>query len=336
MGKERIAIELSNEKITILTGTQHNIADAVILKMPEGAFVNEKIEKLDVIAEIIGDYLRSTRCKFKSVYFVIKGQDLITRHMTTPYLNEKSTRDAVEWELNQYIGDRINEYYFDYEIVNLQGENKDNNKNADILIVACEKDKIDKYMQLAKELKLDVKGIDTYATCAARALRNMRIYSKGVKSIGLLNIDAKSSGMSIVEKGKLMIEKYQNIGILSSSDEHMAGREYDEYITLIDLYNEEDEDTVRTEKVFSTIGTYFNSIIQFYSTGKVKKTLDKIYIVGAISRLHDVEIRLSQLFNTNVEVIPGFDLFNFTVKSRRSLELKDYFYVYSLLLRKEQ
>lgn len=333
MSKERIGIELSNEKITIIVGNQYNIVDSISLKMPVDAFVNEKINNVELIGKVIGEYLRSTRCRAKSLYYIIKGQDIITRHMATPYLNDKATRDAVEWELSQYMGERIAEYYFDYEIIGIQGENK--NKNAEVLIVAAEKEKVDKYMELGRLLKLEVRGIDTYATCSARVLRNMSVYSKGIKSIGILNIDKKSSGMSIVEKGKLMIEKYQNIGVLSSSDEQqLQGKEYDNYIATIDLFSSEEE-VLKMEKVFTTIGTYFNSIIQFYATGKVKKTLDKIYIVGSISKVSDIEMKLSQVFNTNVEVLPNFDMFKYTVKRRNGVDLKDYFYVYSLLLRKE-
>lgn len=333
MSKERIAIELSSEKIIILVGGQHNIVDAISLKMPSEAFVDEKIKNVGAIANVISEYLRSTRCKGKSLYFMIKGQDLITRHMTTPYLNDVATRDSVEWELNQYMGDRMEEFYFDYEIINMTADGK--NKNAEILIVASEKEKIDKYMELAKLLKLEVKGIDTYATGAARVLRNMGLYGKGVKSIGLVNIDGKSSGMSIVEKGRLAIEKYQNIGIISSMEENLAGKEFDNYISNIDLYDEEDDEVFKMEKVFNTIGTYFNSIIQFYATGKVKKTLDKIYVVGAVTKIENVETKLSHIFNTNVEILPSFDWFKFTVKTRKNIHLKDYFYAYSLFLRKE-
>lgn len=331
--KENIAIDINSDKISILVGTKYKISNATILDTPEGAFINDRIVDVNKLGEVIRAYLKKSKIKSKDVSFVLRGEDLITRHIVMPMVKEEAMRDSVDFELRQFIGDKIDEYYFDYEVISYNKE--ENNGNADVFIVAAEKDKIDEYIELGKILNLNVKAIDIYANLLARVYRNLKpSFLRRIKSVGIISIDNDSSSITITEWGKLVLEKYQIFGMENGFDRKFKDElEYDNYINSIDLTEVKEEEEL-IDKYFKDLVTQFNSFIQYYTVGKVKKNLDRIFIVGAASRIRGIQQYFEVNLNARSGNVPTFLDMKSTVKVPKRIHLKDYIYCYGLLLRR--
>lgn len=331
--KDRIGIDISSDRMAIVIGTKTRIKKASILATPKGSYVHDRIENVDLLAKVLKDYLVKEKIKVKEVMFNVKGQDIITRHTILPLLSEEPMREAIQWELKQYLNDRIDEYYYDYEVIQEIGEAK--TKNADIIIAAVEQTKIDPYLELAEKLRLNLVSIDTYATVGARVLKNSRVHLGGAETVGLITLNSNSSSFHILNSGKLDIEKYQNIGILGPYEKEIDNVEdYKRYLQNIDLSKEEkhNEESINAEKIISTISSYFNSIIQFYSVGKVKKNLDKIFIIGTGSSIKGIKEVFARIFNTEIVKIEDVKMLKYSLKVPSNVNLDDYFYSYGLLL----
>ncbi len=331
--KENIAIDINSEKISILVGTKYKISNSATLETPKDSFINDRIIDVNRIAEVIKGYLKKSRIKVKDALFVIKGEDLITRHIVMPMVKEEAMRDSVDFELRQFIGDKIDEYYFDYEVITYNKE--ENNGNADVFIVASEKDKIDAYIELGKILNLNVKAIDIYANVLARVYRNLKpSFLKRIKSVGIIAIDNYSSSITITEWGKLVLEKYDTFGIINGINREFSDKlEYDNYVNSLDLTEvKSEEDDI--DRYFQQLTMQFNTFIQFYTSGKVKKNLDRIFVIGSASNIRGV----NQYFEVNLSArsgnVPNFSDMKSTVKTSKRIHLKEYMYCYGLLLRR--
>jgi len=181
-------------------------------------------------------------------------------------------RDSVDFELRQFMGDRVDEYYFDYQIIN-QNKN-DGTGKCDVLVVACSRDKIDAFMELGKTLRLNVKAIDLYANVVARVFGDLRkSTTKGIKTIGVIGIDSDDSNITILEWGKLILEKYKDSGILSTVDKEFTNlTEYNSILDTVDLIEpKQPGEESDIELYFKEEANDYNSLIQYYTSGKVRK-----------------------------------------------------------------
>ncbi len=353
--KDLIAIDINKETISILVGTRYKISNGTIIETPRSSFDNGRILDVNLISGAIGAHIK--KAKTKDVAFVVRGEDIITRHLNIPFAKDEAMRDSVDFELRQFMGDRVDEYYFDYQIIN-QNKN-DGTGKCDVLVVACSRDKIDVFMELGKVLRLNVKAIDLYANVVARVFRDLRkSTTKGIKTIGVIGIDSDDSNITILEWGKLILEKYKDSGILSTVDKEFTNlTEYNSVLDTVDfgdlrksttkgiktigvigidsddsnitilewgkliLEKYKDSGILSTvDKEFTNLTEYnsildtvdliepkqpgeesdielyfkdeandYNSLIQYYTSGKVKKNLDRIYVMGSATRIKGIE-----------------------------------------------
>lgn len=333
--KDKIAIDITGEKISIIIGTRFKILNAITIETPKDAYSEDKILDIEALRVVIEPHISRNKVKNKDAYFIVRGDDLIVRRIILPVMKEAAMRESVEWELTQFVGERADEYNVSYEVSARKDAAKDG--NCEVLMVAVEKTKTNKYLELGKALGLNIKGLDICSSSTARVLRSyQQLYTAGVKSVGVIDISANSSSISIVERGKMMLEKYQGYGMYSASNDSIeSNMEYEVFLDKIDLINESAEDFTdgKLERLFDSINNQFNTIIQFYSSGKVKKSLDKMFLLGSASKVDGLDKYLESVFNTQVEHVPSFDNFRFSIKVGKKVQLKDYFYVYGLLLR---
>lgn len=333
--KDRIAIDITSEKISIIVGTRFKILNAVTIETPKGAYDEDNIVDIEALRRVMEPHVAKGKSKIRDAYFIVRGDDLIVRRITLPNMKEAAMRESVEWELEQFVGERADEYNVSYEVAANKSSAKDG--NCEVLMVAVEKTKTNKYLELGKLLGLNVKALDICSNASARILRGyQQIYAGGVKTIGVVDISANSCSLAVVERGKMMLEKYQGYGMLSASNEPIDNNmDYEVFLDKIDFEKENTEDFTdgKLERLFDSLNNQFNTIIQFYSSGKIKKNLDKILLLGSGSKIKGLDKYFEETFNTQVQFVPSFDSFRFSVKVSSKIQLKDYFYAYGLLLR---
>ena len=332
--KDMIAIDINKESITILIGTKYKIANGTIIKTPKNSFDNGEILDVNLISEAIEPYIK--KAKTKDVSFVVRGEDIITRHLNMPFAKDEAMRDSVDFELRQFMGDRVDEYYFDYQVIS-QGKN-DSSGKCDVLIVACSKDRINSFMEVGKKLKLNVKVIDLYANVVARVFGDLRkTLTKGVKTIGVVGIGLDDSNITILEWGKLALEKYKDNGILSRLDEDLNNlNEYNTILDTVDLIEpKEVGEENEIELYFRDEANDYNNLIQYYMSGKVKKNLDRIYVIGTAAKIKGIEQYFEVNLSSRSAKIPVFSDLKTSVKAPKNINLKDYITCYGLLLRRD-
>ncbi|VYU21080.1 hypothetical protein [Clostridium paraputrificum] len=332
--KDLIAIDINKETISILVGTRYKISNGTIIETPRDSFDNGRILDVNLISAAVTPHIK--KAKTKDVAFVVRGEDIITRHLNIPFAKDEAMRDSVDFELRQFMGDRVDEYYFDYQIIN-QNKN-DGTGKCDVLVVACSRDKIDAFMELGKTLRLNVKAIDLYANVIARVFGDLRkSTTKGIKTIGVIGIDSDDSNITILEWGKLILEKYKDSGILSTVDKEFTNlTEYNSLLDTVDLIEpKQPGEESDIELYFKDEANDYNSLIQYYTSGKVKKNLDRIYVMGSATRIKGIEQYFEVSLSARAAKLPMFSDLKTSVKAPKKVKLKDYIMCYGLLLRRD-
>ncbi|MGL4109456.1 type IV pilus biogenesis protein PilM [Clostridium sp. LP20] len=333
--KDLVGIDINSNKITMLIGNKYKVQFGRIIDTPKGTFENDKITDVKGIAEVLHPILKKEKCRAKDAAFVVRGQDLIVRHMALPMAKDEVVmRDSVNFELRQFIGDRIEDYYFDYEVIHY--DKNDASGNAQILIVACEKKKVEDYIELGKLLGLNVKTIDIYANTIARVIRNLKqSVTKGIRYIGVMEIEKNSTSMSIVDWGKLSMEKYQGYGVANASETVLDNSiQYGSFLESINLVDVGAADE-KVERLFKDVTSQYNSLIQYFTAGKIRKNLDRVYLVGSGTKIRGIDQYLSVNMNNRIGSTLAFTDLKNSVKCPKKVCLKDYIFPYGLLLRRE-
>jgi type IV pilus assembly protein PilM len=338
--KDLVAVELGNEYIKVLVGSKNKVKCFGTIKTPEEAFVEDNIVNIQKLAKAISSFLKENKVKTDKVSFTVHGQDIVVRHMETPIMDRKGILKSIQWEVSQYLPEDGNNYYHDFEITD-----KINTKEKKVyktMVVSVPKEKIDKYVALAEKLRLQLSAIDIASNNVSRAFRNVHKLKKEIESIGIIQIGLYNSNFTILEKGRLFIQRDVAFGIKNVADEMFpygktrpeeSAKNFLSHFT----FKGEDENTVvkGIKSQFDTLFYSFDKIIQFYATGKINKNLDMIYIIGEGTEISGIDNYVQNYFSTTVELADSAEEIGIKTKLPKDCSFRYYANNIGLLLRKE-
>lgn len=341
VSNEIIGIYIGNTNIKILLGNKNKIKQFMSIKTPENSVQDYNIIDIEAIVNCLNMFFKQNKITAKNVAFAIQGQEIIIRHVELPIMPEKNIRSAIEWETNQFLPNNGAEHYIDFEILDKVYSN--DKKAFKIMVAAVPKEKVDKYLRLSEILNLRLKAIDLTANCTARLFKNIAQKDKEVKNIGVIDIGSKNSSIVIIENGKLFMEKTVPFGLFNiqreiSKKKNISLKEAEEYmLDTLNFYEieAEDEITKRMQTLFDNLFSSFSKVIQFYTTGKASKKLDRIYLSSGGNLIKGLNKYINDYFETETMVPDNFKAMNLKIAAPKDFELKFYANIVGLLLRRE-
>ncbi|MGH9976878.1 MAG: type IV pilus biogenesis protein PilM, partial [Nitrososphaeraceae archaeon] len=181
------SIKLAELKETKKGYQLKNIGETLL---PPEAIVNKVITNRDAVSEAIYSLIEELRVKTKNAVISISGHSVIIKKVSIPKMSEKELREAVPWELEQYIPQNIEDVNYDFQI--LPGQTAEG--NMDVLIVAAKKDITNDYINVVNDAGLNpvVVDVDVFA------LENMyeANYPESGGVVALVNIGASVTNIN--------------------------------------------------------------------------------------------------------------------------------------------
>jgi type IV pilus assembly protein PilM len=338
--RELVAVELGHEYIKILAGSKNKVKCCGTIKTPQEAFVEDNIVNIQKLAKTITGFLKENNLSTKRISFTVHGQDIVVRHIETPIMDSKGILKSLQWEIAQYLPGEGQDYYNDYEIIDKI--NTKEKKVYKIMVVSIPKKKVDLYVDLANKLGMNLSAIDISPNNVSRVFRNVHNLKKEIESIGVIQIGLYNSNFTILDKGRLFIERDVPFGIKNpaeivfpfgtSKPEESAKN----FLRVFNFYGEEESSIDTSVKaLFDEIFYSFGKIIQYYTTGKVNKSLDMIYIIGEGTEIKGIDNYVQEHFSTNVEIVEAPEEIGIKTKLPKECSFKYYVNNIGLLLRKE-
>jgi type IV pilus assembly protein PilM len=117
------------------------------------------------------------------------------RVIRLPAMNEKDIRDAVRLEAEQYIPIAIDDLYIDYQLINVDGENRD------YLVSAAPKRVIDSYMNLFAILGIEAIVMEPSLLSVTRVVRNSEL-----SNLPTLVIDCGSTTTDLIIYNNMAVQ----------------------------------------------------------------------------------------------------------------------------------
>lgn len=297
------AIKLAEIKETRKGYELKNMGETII---PPEAIVNKIIINSGAVVEAVSLLIGNLGIKTKDAAISISGHSVILKKVSLPQMSQRELREAIPWEIEQYIPHSINEVNYDFQI--LPGESPEG--NMDVLIVAAKKDIANDYIAVANEAGLNpvVVDVDVFA------LENMyeANYSSSNEIVALINIGASVTNINILKEGVSIFARDINAG----------GKQFTEWIQKeFDLSYDEAEKKKfslglnASETELDRITLDFTDLI----CGEIKRTLDffsttmtsremvrKIILGGGSSRIPQMKETIQDKSGAVVEIVNPF------------------------------
>ncbi|MBI5557267.1 MAG: PilN domain-containing protein [Deltaproteobacteria bacterium] len=169
LDRNSIGIDISDSRLA-LVWTQTRIRSCKLIRHGELALAEgeEKPsqEKLKQIADFVNAFIDENNIASPEIYISIPAGRTIVRTISFPLTVKENFRETIRFEMEKYVPFPENQLYYDCQIVD---EDK-NSKLLTILLIVIKKEDLDPYLQMGKELKSGVSGIEITPTALTNAL----------------------------------------------------------------------------------------------------------------------------------------------------------------------
>jgi len=314
--KDVIGLDIgsSSVKLVELKGSKrgHQLKNLGESLLPPEAIVNKVINNPESVIDAIVSLVDDLNIKNKNVAIGVSGHSVIIKKVSMPKMTDKELREAIPWELEQYIPQSIEDVNYDFQI--LPGETAEG--NMEVLIVAAKKDIANSYMNVVTDSGLNPALIDV----DVYALGNMfdANYTEIQDLVALVNVGASIININILKDGVSIFTRDITTG--GNQFTEMIQKEFDVNFDEAEKmkYKLGHDSSAELERVSRD----FNDMI----CGEIKRTLDfftntiwkekvpTILLGGGSSKVPSMQNTLQTLTNSNVEIINPFRNISYNLK----------------------
>lgn len=312
------AIDIGSKYIKLVHGKR--VKDGISIMnygfctTPEGSFEDGNIKDRAGILNALFDFIVEMKIKSKYAIIGTGGSDVILRRIDMPQMPEKQLKQAVRFEIGQYLTMAQDEYVIDSrEISRVQTPEK---KISNVLMAAIPRGKAKNYYYVASNLGMKVKAVDLFADSITSFFQHTDA------SIALLDMGYEYSTITIIESGNFLLEKKIPVGI-----KHMCEDQ-----------NELSPD-IENGYVRQVVNDLIDGIVKvfdFYATTGIDKNISCIYLYGGGAKIKGIDRYMKYYVSTDVCFFSCEQLhmvYNIDEKLNEDIGL--YINCISLLLRKE-
>ncbi len=305
-----IALDIGSTfiKLVQLKGSQkaYRLVKFGMIELPPEVIVEGAVMDAGRVVEAIKELLMAQKTSTKDVVISVSGSSVIIKRVAVADMSDEELAESIKWEAEQYIPFSIDDVNVDFQKLGpgaAQGQ-------ADVLLVAVKKDKINDYVNLVKEAGLEpvVMDVDGFALANMYELN----YESEEGTTALLNIGASVMNINILKDemsiftrditvgGNRYTEALQRDFGLSFEDaekvkrgESVEGADQEQLASAMEAV---------TEDIVSEIERSFDFFRQ--TTGS--ETVNRVLVSGGCARIANFTNLLSQRLNIPVEVSNPF------------------------------
>jgi len=207
---EPIALDIGSTfiKLVQLKGSNKNyqLVKFGVVPLPPEVIVEGAVMDAGRVVEAIKELLTAQKVTTKEVVISVSGSSVIIKRVSVADMTDEELAESIKWEAEQYIPFSIDDVNVDFQKLGAgvtEGQ-------ADVLLVAVKKDKINDYVNLVKEAGLEpvVMDVDAFALANMYELN----YETEAGFTALLNIGASVMNINILKDGMSIFTRDITVG----------------------------------------------------------------------------------------------------------------------------
>jgi type IV pilus assembly protein PilM len=239
----------------------------------------------DDIKSSLRDLVSTAKLSLKRVNVSLSGPAVIVRYIEMPPMKKEELISAIKFEAEKYVPFDISDAIIDCAMLD-----KSPSGGQRVLLAAAKKDKVNNYIEIFKEIGLDIDIIDVDSFAFLNAFQRIKTENKEETTAAIINIGAKFSNMNIITKGQAYFTRDILLGgaDITNRIKDFNGISLEEAELLKCKPGEKKDEISRIispilEKLVSEIRMSFD-----YFETQFGKNIETLYISGGSSRLFNI------------------------------------------------
>ena len=307
---EPIALDIGSTFIKLVqlkgSGKSYSLAKFGMVPLPAEVIVEGAVMDANRVSEAIKELLVAQKIKTKEVVLSVSGSSVIIKRISIADMTDEELAESIKWEAEQYIPFSIDDVNVDFQKLGpgaAEGQ-------ADVLLVAVKKDKINDYVNLVKDAGLEPVVVDVDAFALANMCELNYEVEAGITA--LLNIGASVMNINILRDGVSIFTRDITVGgnRYTEALQRDAGLSYDdaEKIKRGETVDGADRDQLNgiiatvTEDIVGEIQRSFDFFRSTTGSDKVSRVL----LSGGCAKISQFTKVLSERLEIPVDIINPF------------------------------
>jgi type IV pilus assembly protein PilM len=307
---EPIALDIGSTfiKLVQLKGSNKNyqLIKFGMVPLPPEVIVEGAVMDAGRVVEAIKELLTSQKIKTKEVVISVSGSSVIIKRVSVADMTDEELAESIKWEAEQYIPFSIDDVNVDFQKLGAGAAAG----QADVLLVAVKKDKINDYVNLVKEAGLEPVVMDVDAFALANMYELNYAFEDGTTA--LLNIGASVMNINILKDGVSIFTRDITVG----GNRYTEALQRDFGLTYEDaekVKRGEEFDTADKEQIASVMSSVTDDIVaetqrsfEFFRSTTGSDKVSRVLVSGGCARIGNFTTVLSERLEIPVEVVDPF------------------------------
>lgn len=207
---EPIALDIGSTYIKLVqvkgSAPNYHLVKFGMIPLPPEVIVEGAVMDAVRVVDAIKELLAAQKVKTKEVVISVSGSSVIIKRISVTDMTDEELAESIKWEAEQYIPFSIDDVNIDFQKL---GSGLQEGQ-ADVLLVAVKKEKINDYVNLVKEAGLEpvVMDVDAFALGNMFELN----YEQESGAAALLNVGASVMNINIMKDGIPMFTRDITVG----------------------------------------------------------------------------------------------------------------------------
>jgi len=193
VARGRIGLDVGSTAVRaaeVSAGDPPALLRAAQMPLPEGAVESGEVRNPAAVSQAIRDLWQRGEIKSKQVTMGVANQRVVVREVTVPALPPKELRQSLPFQVQDLIPIPVDDAVLDFDV--LDELEQEGAKMLRLLVVAAQREMLNKLVECAQDAKLDPVGIDLVPFALIRAVG---------RDDGLGLDEAEAGGEAIVDIG---------------------------------------------------------------------------------------------------------------------------------------
>lgn len=251
----------------------------------------------EAVSEAIRQLIKETGAKSNSVVLALPESQVFTRVIEVPALSPRELSSAISWEAEQYIPLPLDQVNLDYSI--LRDAKETGTNKMDVLLVACPKTLLEKYLTIIERAELIPVAAETEIIATARALSRSVASVKGASL--LVSLGAQTTDVAILRNGVLAFTRSISAGGEALSRALVSGLDFnvnqaEEFKRTYGLEQDKLQGKIVTavKPIMDTIIGEIKRALAFYAEKHKNEKVDVALLSGGTAKLPGMVVYIAQ------------------------------------------
>lgn len=299
--KSILGLDIGSHSIKLIeighSGNTKTLLAAGNIPTPPKALSSTLEADHQAVAQVIRQLIKETGAHSNSVAFALPESQVFTRVIEVPALSTRELSSAISWEAEQYIPLPLDQVNIDYSV--LRDVKETGTDKMDVLLVACPKVLLEKYLNIIELAELIPVAVETEIIATARALS--RSVATAKNAVLLVSLGAQTTDLAILRGGVLAYTRSISAGGEALSRALVSGLDFnpnqaEEFKRTYGLEEDKLQGKIvaAVKPIMDTIIGEMKRALAYYSEKHKDERIETVLLSGGTAKLPGMVVHIAQ------------------------------------------